>query len=128
MSILHRFILVIFLVTTSVFVHAQTAVYPFLVNTTIVPPFTTNLSDYVGESAYRTTVSIQLNDYTEPYWETRLRITLEGNGITIQTRPDFRPAPLILYPGQNAISGNELSIYFNASNTIVQGTSASEVF
>ncbi len=127
MSIQNRFIVFLFL-AASVSAFAQTTVHPFLVNTNISPPFTTNISDYVGASAYRTQVNISFNDFNEPYWETRLRVTIEGNGISIQTRPDFRPAPLVLYPGPNTISGEDLGIYFNATNTIVKGTSANDIF
>jgi hypothetical protein len=128
MSTHNRFFIFLFLLLSTGIVDAQTSVYPFTVSTTITPPYTTNVSDYVGTSAYRTNVQVTFNDYNEPYWESRLRVTIEGNGITIQTRPDFRPAPLILYPGLNTITGNDLSIYFNATNTIIQGTTANEVF
>jgi hypothetical protein len=106
------------------------SVHPVTVNLTIAPPYTTNLSDYIGNGAYRTQVFITLNDLNEVVWDTRLKITIEGNGIKMFTRPDFRPAqPFVIYRDQaNVLDGNQLDEYFNTTNTVIEGGTRGDIF
>lgn len=120
----------LFCVYSAFTVFGQSAVYPLQVTTTITPPYTTNVSDYIGNSALRTQVFITLNDLNEPTWDTRLRITVTGNGFKIFTRPDFiPPTPLVIYrDAPNILSGEELADFFNANNTVAEGINKSQIF
>jgi hypothetical protein len=108
----------------------QSAVYPIQATLQISPPYTTRLSDYIGSSAFRTQVFITLNDLNEPSWDTRLKITIQGNGFKLYTRPDYiPPSPFVIYrDAANLLDGADLSIYFNSNVTVAEGINKNQIF
>lgn len=105
---------------------AQT--YPVQVNTQIVPPFSPYLSDYTAVGAQRFMANIRMIDPTLPEYRCRLRITIEGVGITIRTKQTFVPQPLVLPGGGEPLQvyGEDLVDYFNPNNLDFTGFSRAQ--
>lgn len=106
--------------------HAQT--YPVQVSTQIAPPFSPYLSDYSAADAQRFMVNFLLKDPTLPEYRCKLRLTIEGVGITIRTKQSFVPQPLVL-PGGGIplqVYGEELEEYFNPNNLDFAGFSKAQ--
>ena len=62
-------------------------------------------------------VSLLLNDRNDGNYQVRLELTIEGNGIRIQTNNNWLPTPITLNYGQvRQLGGVELSEYLNLDN------------
>lgn len=105
---------------------AQT--FPVRVTPILTPPYTPFLTDYTDAGAERLTVQIILNDFTVSEFRTKLRLTIEGVGITITTNPNYVPLPITLQGGvPQLIYGSDMADYFRLSNLVFQGLNPSEV-
>jgi hypothetical protein len=106
-------LLLLFLVARS----AMAQTFPVQASTNIVPPYSTLLADYVAPGSQRLALNIFLADLNRPQLQTRLRLRIEGEGISITTRPSFMPPPLILQGGiPERLSGTDLAEYFLPQN------------
>jgi hypothetical protein len=103
--------------------------YPVKVNTYIDPPSSPYFDDYFSTSSNKWKSTILFNDFSEPAWEVKFRITIESNNLKIQTKQDFIPSsPIRIFPGiPLIISGPELASYFQYNNLLLNGISASEL-
>jgi uncharacterized protein YoxC len=107
--------------------HAQT--YPVRVNTQILAPYSPYLTDYTAVGAQRFIVNFRLNDPTLTEYRGKLRITIEGVGITIRTKQSFIPQqPLVLTGGGVPLMlyGEDLEEYFNPNNLDFAGLSKNQ--
>ncbi|MEP2667736.1 MAG: fibronectin type III domain-containing protein [Cyclobacteriaceae bacterium] len=105
---------------------AQT--FPVRVTPILTPPYTPFLSDYIDPGAERLTIQIMLNDLTVTEFRTKLRMTIEGVGITITSNPNYIPPPISLQGGvPQLIYGSDIADYFKMSNMVFQGLSPNEV-
>ncbi|MBV7533738.1 fibronectin type III domain-containing protein [Chitinophaga sp. sic0106] len=96
--------------------------HPVMVNVQLNPPYSLYLSDYAAPEVQRMQVHILLKDLTESNYKCRLRVTIEGIGITIQNRTGFYVAPFLINGGEMVtLSGADLAPYFDPRNLIVQG-------
>jgi len=77
---------------------AEAQKYPVHITTQLIPPYSLHLSDYVAPGANRISCNLLLNDLTVPDYRVKLVLTIEGEGIRIQTHPTFNP-PVTLYGG-----------------------------
>ena len=92
---------------------AQT--YPVRVFTNMVSPYSLRLSDY--ETSDRLFATILFNDPVKVELTVKFKLIIEGEGITIQTKPEFNPAPYFLESGiPERLSSVDLSEYFNPDN------------
>jgi len=107
-------------------VHAQ--IFPVQVNTQLIPPYTPYLNDYTSPGAQKIMVQIRINDPTITEYRCKLRITIEGVGITLRTKQNFIPQPLILEGGgiPQIFYGEDLIEYFNPDNLDFAGLSRNE--
>jgi hypothetical protein len=121
-----QFFLLAILCLASDDVHAQ--VFPIQVNTQVSPPYSPFLSDYTAPGSQYFMTQIRINDPGLNEFQVKLRLTIEGLGITIKTKPTFIPQPitlegvgipLILY-------GEDLLEYFNPNNLDFAGYSRKE--
>jgi hypothetical protein len=64
-------------------------VYPVQVTTQLTPPYSLFLSDYVSPGSERLAVHILLRELSRPELNVRLRLKIIGQGITIETKPEF---------------------------------------
>ena len=103
---------------------ALAQLFPVQANTQLVPPYSLYLSDYVSPTADNFIVNLFLNDLERPQYEVRLRITIEGVGITLQTRENFIPSAITLQGGMlTRLTGIDLAQYFEPQNMNFQGIS-----
>ena len=107
---------------------AMAQVYPVQVNTSIAPPFSPYLSDYTVPGSQNFVVQIRTNDRTLSGYACKLRITIEGVGITLRTRPDFSVRPILLDGGSlpQVIYGDDIAEYFNPDAFDFTGLSRSQ--
>lgn len=99
---------------------AQT--FPVQASTTIVPPYSTYLADYVAPGSERLALNIFLADVNRPELRTRLRLRIEGQGMLIETKPEYLPPPLILQGGvPERLIATDLADYFLPGNLNFQG-------
>ncbi len=98
--------------------HVYGQVYPVQVTTQIVPPYTPYLSDYTAPGSQRMMMNFVLRDPTLPEYRCKLRITIEGVGITIRTKASYVPEALVLPGGgvPTLLYGEDLLEYFKPDN------------
>jgi hypothetical protein len=97
--------------------------FPVSVNTTITPPYSTYLADYVAPGSQKLALNIFLNDINRPELQTRLRLRIEGQGILIETKAEFLPQPLILQGGMpERLISSDLAPYFLPENLNFSGS------
>jgi hypothetical protein len=78
--------------------YAQTN-HPVMANMQLNPPYSLYLSDYAAPDVQRMQVNLLMKDLTESNYKCRLRITIEGFGITLQSKTGFYVPPIILNGG-----------------------------
>jgi len=103
--------------------------YPVTVATTIQIPYSPYFSDYFSPGSTRWQSSIIFNDFSEPEWNVKLRITIQSSKIKIQTVPGFTPsAPIVVTPGvPYSVGGSELEEYFQYNNLILNGITSAQL-
>lgn len=102
--------------------------YPVQTTVQLTPPYSLYLADYAAPGSNRIMVNVLLRDLSRQDLQTRLRLTIEGVGISITTRPDFRPHPLYLQGGLPLmLDAIDLAPYFDPQNLVFQGISKQEV-
>ena len=93
-------------------VFAQT--YPVQITTQLTPPFSGYLSDYSTSGNENFGVLLFFNDFTYPVYDVRLKVKIEGQGITIQSKPYYYTSAISLIPGQPMqLSGGDLAGLLN---------------
>jgi hypothetical protein len=107
----------------------QAQTYPVQVNTQLQAPYSPFLTDYTEIGAQRLIVNFRLNDPTLTEYRGKLRLTIEGVGITIRTKQNFIPQqPLVLQGGGIPLMlyGEDLEEYFNPNNLDFAGLSKNQ--
>ena len=96
--------------------------YPVQATTTMIPPYSVYLADYVAPGSERLALNIFLADINRPELNVRLRLRIEGSGIRIETKPEYLPPPLILQGGvPERLIAADLIDYFDPDNLNFQG-------
>ncbi len=124
MAIYRKLVLVFLLCFTSFqhFVHAQ--VYPVQVVTEITPPYSVYLSDYTAIGTGKLAVNLLLTDVSRFNYPVKLRLVIEGEGVTITTSSSYMPEQIMLDGGSPLrLTGDELVGYFNPRNLDFKGYS-----
>lgn len=103
-------------------------VYPLQVTTTITPPYTPYLSDYVAPGAQKLMVQVSVNDPTLENYQCRFRVTIEGLNITLRTKEHMVVPPVTLQGGgvPQIFYGEDLIDYFKADNLDFSGLSRND--
>ncbi|MGB3468517.1 MAG: hypothetical protein WBA74_24745, partial [Cyclobacteriaceae bacterium] len=105
----------------------QAQQFPVQATTVITPPYSIYLSDYSSPESNSLQVILSLRELDRPEYRAKLRLTIEGQGITIQTRPGYTPAPIVLQGGiPETLTGYDLRGYFNPDNLVFNGISRNE--
>jgi TANFOR domain-containing protein len=100
-------------------VSAQT--YPVQVITQLTPPYSVKLSDYTGATADRMAVNV-FADIARPELQVKFRLRIEGQNVTITTKPEYNPPPVTIRGGMpERFTGYDLAEYFNPANLTFQG-------
>lgn len=118
--------LILFVVACAFKVSAQS--YPVQVNVALTPPYSAFLTDYVAPGAQKFTATFLLRDLNVTDYKGKLRLTIEGVGITIRTKANYVPlSPITLYGGESlTLFGEDLEEYFNPNNLDFAGISRSQ--
>lgn len=109
----------------SLSLHAQVQRYPATVTPIVSGPYSAFLSDYIEAGSQRLVGNVLFHDYNEASWTFKLKLTIEGSGVRLETRPGFTPTnPITVQPGQPfVLSGSDWAEYFNYNNLTVQDRS-----
>jgi hypothetical protein len=102
--------------------------YPVQVNISLTPPYSAFLTDYSAPEAQKFTATFLLRDLNVTDYKGKLRLTIEGVGITIRTKANYIPInPITLYGGESlTLFGEDLEEYFNPNNLDFAGISRSQ--
>jgi hypothetical protein len=117
---------ILFVVAFAFKVNAQS--YPVQVNVALTPPYSAFLTDYSAPEAQKFTATFLLRDLNVTDYKGKLRLTIEGVGITIRTKANYVPlSPITLYGGESlTLFGEDLEEYFNPNNLDFAGISRSQ--
>jgi len=97
------------------FSYSQT--FPVQVSTQLIPPYSIHLADYVAPGTDRLAVTILLRDINRVELKVKLRVKIEGQGITLQTKPSYLPPALFIQGGlPERLISTDLVDYFNPDN------------
>ncbi len=109
------------------FVKAQ--VKPVEVTTTVIPPYSVFLSDYIVQGSNKLSANILFTDYNETSWDVRLKITIQSNTVLLKTKDTYRPTePITLYPGQAfQVRDNDFAEYLDYNNLDISGITIQEL-
>lgn len=101
--------------------------YPVQLTTQLTPPFSGYLSDYSTPGNENLKLLIYLTDFTNPVYDIKLKVKVEGQGITIQSKPFYYSQPFSLVPGQPLmLSGSDLAGLLNSNNLDFSGISKAQ--
>ena len=110
----------------SLYAHAGNL--PVSASLSITPPYSIYLNDYT-ESALKMSLSLFAADLEIENLKVRLRITIEGNGITIRSKTDYLPTPILVNGGSTELlDGQELMGYFATQNLDYQGAGRDQFY
>lgn len=98
--------------------------YPIYVTTSLLPPYSLNLSDYSAQGSQRLMVTIVVKDLDVTNLPVKLRIRMETAGVTIETLPTINTIPIYLDGGSaTVLFGEDFVDYFNINNLQFKGYS-----
>ena len=98
--------------------------FPVQVSLQIKPPYSLYLADYVAPGSDKLTLNVLLKELDRADYPVRLRVLIEGAGITISTAPNAKFTPVTLQGGLlQTLTGNELAPYLAPENLVFQGLS-----
>jgi len=108
--------LILFVIVCALKVHAQS--YPVQANVALAPPYSPFLADYTAVGSQRFTSTLYLHDSRIATYQVKLRLTIEGVGITIRTKANYIPLrPITLYGGESVtLFGEDVEEYFDPNN------------
>ncbi|UXP33665.1 fibronectin type III domain-containing protein [Reichenbachiella agarivorans] len=96
--------------------------YPVQVTTTVIPPYSPELSHYSSAEGNNLQVFIHVLELDRVDLRTKLRITIEGAGVRLTTSPAYVPPALILQGGvPQILTGFDLRNYLNPDNLVFEG-------
>jgi TANFOR domain-containing protein len=103
-------------------------VFPVQSTVQLTPPYSLYLSDYAAPGSERLLVTAFLIDATRPELNVRFRLRIEGNGIKIETKPEFLPPPVALLGGVPLqLVSSDLAAYFDPRNLNFTGITQREI-
>ncbi len=103
-------------------------VFPVQSTVQLNPPYSLYLSDYAAPGSERLLVTAFLIDATRPELNVRFRLRIEGNGIKIETKPEFLPPPVALLGGVPLqLVSSDLAAYFDPRNLNFTGITQREI-
>jgi hypothetical protein len=106
-----------FVVNTSI---AQN--FPIEVVTQLTKPYSLRLTDYGAGNGERVNLTLLLKDINRTNYQVRLRLVIEGAGISIFSKPSYIGKIVLLQGGiPEQFNGLELADYFNPNNLEFQG-------
>jgi hypothetical protein len=117
-------IVAVFLLIFSLSLPVNAQNYPVQLNLNVATPCPVRLSSLFPGASSRVNLMVLLTDISQPELQVRLRVTLEGPGLTLTTRPEFLPIPFTLYGGMPVSLQTELAPYFTTTSLMASGSAA----
>ncbi len=101
--------------------------YPVSVSTTITPPYSVYLADYIESGSSALQVNIVPTDQNLVNYQAKLHLVIESGSVTIETSSNYIPSALYLNSGvPEYLTGSDLAAYFDVDNLTFTGYSKSE--
>lgn len=101
--------------------------YPVQGNAMLLPPYSLRLSDYATSVSERLLVNTLLTDVTKAELQVRLRLSITGQNVKLETKPEYIGTTLILQGGVPLrLTNVELAEYFDVNHLNFSGLSKSE--
>ncbi|GCC53328.1 hypothetical protein SanaruYs_35710 [Chryseotalea sanaruensis] len=121
-----KHVLSFFSIVLSLSLKAQ--VFPVQGNVVLNPPYSPYMADLTALGSQRFWLTLRLQDPTINTYNCKLRLTIEGVGITIRTKNTFLPQPITLEGGgiPQFFYGDDLAAYFNPANLDFTGLTRSQ--
>ncbi len=117
---LRRCLIAIFFLLAANFSLAQS--YPVQISVQLVPPFSGYLPDYAAPGNDNLRIYITFMDFSQPTYDVKLKFTLTGNNVSIQSKPWYFAGPFTLEPGVPLmLTGTDLSGMLNSANLDFSG-------
>lgn len=82
-------------------------------NLVLFPPHAPFLSDFTTASPNKMQLTLHLTDHSQSYLYTKLRVTINGPGFTLYTKPTYSTNHIIWNNTPEIFAGIELQNYFN---------------
>jgi hypothetical protein len=118
--ILRNFFFLLSLFLFSLKADAQT--FPVQLNAQLVPPLSGYVTDYASPGNENFRLIFLFTDFSRPSYDLKLKIKIQGQGITIQSPSWFFSGPVSLEPGvPKMLSGYDLSDLLNENNLEFSG-------
>lgn len=101
--------------------------YPVQVVPQLLPPYSLTLSDYYTGTREKLVVLLTNRDLQKPVLQVRLRMNIEGQGLSLRSREDVYYPPVSLEAGiPLRLSLSDLAPYFQVDNLEMQGFTSSQ--
>lgn len=114
-SISRKGFLLFIAVLFSFALNAQT--FPVQVSPQLLPPFSGYVPDYASPGNENFRILLLFTDFSQPTYNVKLKIKIQGQGITIQSPAWYYAGPVTLEPGvPSMLSGSDLSDLLNENN------------
>ncbi|HEY0655750.1 MAG TPA: hypothetical protein VGD65_21595, partial [Chryseosolibacter sp.] len=121
-----RFLLLTFCILSNA-LDSRAQIFPIQSQVQLTPPYSGNLSDYTSPGSHRIRVTLTSRDVTLSNYQVKLRITIEGLGITVRTKQNLVVDPFVMDGGTRLVLyGDDLHHYLNPQNLDFIGFSKSE--
>ncbi|MGZ3863674.1 MAG: fibronectin type III domain-containing protein [Bacteroidia bacterium] len=101
--------------------------YPVHITTQLVAPFSGYLGDYANAGEEKLKLILLFTDFSKPSYQVKLKFSVTGQNINIQSKSYFFAGPFTMQPGVPIeISGSELHDLLNSQNLDFTGLSKTQ--
>lgn len=119
-----KILLLIVLLSASV---GYTQVYPVQGSASLIPPYALRLSDYATSTSDRMVMNVLLADVTKAELHVRFRISIVGQNVKLETKPEYIGSPITLQGGiPLRLTNIELAEYFDPNHLNFSGISKND--
>ena len=96
--------------------------YPLQISAQLVPPFSGYVPDYAVPGEEKFKLLCLFTDFTEPSYNFKLKIRIQGQGVTLQSKSYYFAGPFNITPGAPIqLSGADLAGLLNTNNLDFSG-------
>lgn len=115
------------LVMAFIAVNTQAQTLPVSSQLQLTPPYSVYFSDLLRPETDQVKLNLLLRDLQEPFVDVKLRLRVEGPGISLETAPWYNAPAITLESGiPQLLTSVELAPYFDAANLNFGGISRSK--
>ena len=89
------------------------------VTTNMIPPYNVYLHDYVQNTGHKLRVNLRLRDINERSRQVRLKLYIEGRGLSIMSRDFIAPKPININSGEmRRLTADDIGYLFKLENLV----------